>query len=61
MYVAKSNCTVFKIGSYYLIWSMSVVPAVLIVLFGENVTIKSRSIASGMTTGTIGTTAMKNK
>ena len=40
---------------------MSVVPAVLIVLFGENVTIKSRSIASGMTTGTIGTTAMKNK
>ena len=61
MYVAKSNCTVFEIGSYYLIWSMSVVPAVLIVLVGENVTIKSRSIASGMTTGTIGTTAMKNK
>ena len=28
---------------------------------GENVTIKSRSIASGMTTGTIGTTAEEDK
>ena len=26
---------------------------------GENVTIKSRSIANGITTGTIGTTAVK--
>ena len=38
---------------------MSVVPAVLIVLFCENVSMKFRSIASGMTTGTIGTTARK--
>ena len=40
---------------------MSVVPPVPIVLFGENVTMKFRSIASGMTTGTTGTTAIKKK
>ena len=28
---------------------------------GENVTMKSRSIANGMTTGTIGTTAVKER
>ena len=54
-------------GSYYLIESMLVVllmTAVLIVLLiagGENVTIKSRSIAIGMTTGTIGSTARKER
>ena len=52
--------------SYYLIESMLVVllmPTVLIVLLiaGENVTIKSRSIAIGMTTGTIGSTARKQR
>ena len=40
---------------------MSVVPPVPIVLFGENVTMKFRSIASGMTTGTTGTTAINKK
>ena len=51
--------------SYYLIDSMLIVllmTAVLTVLLiagGENVTIKSRSIAIGMTTGTIGSTALK--
>ena len=39
---------------------MPAVPTeLLIVGAGENVTIKSRSIASGISTGTIGTTAMK--
>ena len=36
------------------------VPTVLLIVdAGENVTMKSRSIAKGITTGTIGTTAMK--
>ena len=53
--------------SYYLIESMLVMllmPAVLIVLLrmgGENVTMKSRLIAIGMTTGTIGSTARKER
>ena len=33
----------------------------LLIFDGENVTIKSRSIAKGMTTGTIGTTAVKER
>ena len=32
-----------------------------LIVDGENVTIKSRSIANGMTTGTIGTTAVKER
>ena len=38
---------------------MPAIPVLFIVSAGENVTIKSRSTASGMTTGTMGTTAMK--
>ena len=39
---------------------MSAVPTVLLIVgVDENVIIKLRSIASGISTGTIGTTAMK--
>ena len=45
---------VMRLVSYNLMVSLTVV-------FGENVTMKSVSMANGMTTGTIGTTAMKGR
>ena len=43
---------VMRLVSYNLMVSLTVV-------FGEDVTMKAGSMATGMTTGTIGTTAMK--
>ena len=40
---------------------MSVMLTVVLLVGGENVTMKSRSIASGIITGTIGTTTMKGR
>ena len=40
---------------------MSEMLTVVLLVGGENVTMKSRSIVSGITTGTIGTTAMKGR
>ena len=59
----------FVVGSSYYRIVRSVFPSVLLVVLlvaiavlrvgCENVTMKSRSIANGMTTGTTGTTAVK--